>query len=234
MRLLRPAAPVVAVVALLALTACGTGTFSTPGPSGSSTESPSPDASATPTQQQDVEDEGAAAASVVVTAESLAVYAADGRQLFGTLYVGEVEPVIEVLTELLGDPVITTTLAEGGGCDSDRTMYDYGGLLLRSPGFIGTVGPWEVEVTSVLTASGVPISTVGGQQIGATVAAFEAAIDDDVRLFDYAPDAPDAWIGFDILNPEASEYDWVGSFARFDTSGTLAIITTPNLLYADC
>jgi len=235
MRILRPAAPVVAALALLALTACGIGGFPTPAPSGSSTASPSADESptpeATPTQQQDVDDEGdAAAAGVVVTGESLAVYAADGLQLFGTLYTGEVEPVTDVLTELLGDPVVTTTLAEGSGCDADQTMYDYGGLLVRSPGFIGTVGPWEVVVTAALTASGVPISTVGGQQIGATRAAFEAAIGDEVVTGEFPPSA---WLGFDIQNPEAAEFDWVGSLARFD-SGTLVSFNTPFLLYADC
>jgi hypothetical protein len=234
MRIRRSTVPAVAGVVLLALTACGTGATPTPAPSGLSTESSSPAGSATPeatpTQQQDIDDEGdTPAAGVVVTSESLAVYAADGRQLFGTLYVGEVEPVIEVLTELLGDPVVTTTVAEGSGCDSDQTMYDYGGLLLRSPGFIGTVGPWEVEVTSALTASGVPISTVGGQQIGATRAAFEAAVGDEVLAFEYAPTG---WFGFDILNPEAPEFDWVGSLARFD--GTLVSFNTPYLIYADC
>ena len=114
MRILRPAASAVAALALLALTACGAGGLPTPQPSGPSTVAPSPadpaTPSATPTQQQDVDDEDdIRAAGVVVTSESVAVYAADGLQLFGTLYAGEVEPMIEVLTELLGDPVITTT-----------------------------------------------------------------------------------------------------------------------------
>ncbi|WP_309711755.1 hypothetical protein [Pseudolysinimonas sp.] len=235
MRILRPAALVVASIALVALTACGAGGTPNPGPSGSSTATPAADESATPsataTHQPDADDEGdIPAAGVVVTGESLAVYAADGLQLFGTLYVGDVEAVIEVLTELLGDPVVTTTVAESTGCDSDQTMYDYGGLLVRSPGFIGAVGPWEVEVTSAATASGVPISTVGGQQVGATRAAFEAAIGDEVHVFDYAPSA---WLGFDILNPEAPEFDWVGSLARFD-SGTLVGFNTPYLIFADC
>lgn len=233
MRILRSAAPTVAVIALLALTGCGAGGF--PAPAESSTESPSPVESATPeatpTHPQDVDDEGdTPAAGVVVTSESLTVYAADGLQLFGTLYTGEVGPVVEVLTGLLGDPVVTSTTAEGTGCDSDQTMYDYGGLVVRSPGFIGTVGPWEVEVTSASTASGVPISTVGGQQIGATLAAFESAVGDEVNLFDFAPST---WFGFDTLNPEASEFDWVGSLARFD-SGTLVGFNTPYLLFADC
>lgn len=235
MRILRPAVIVVATFALLALTACGTGGLPTPAPSGSSTASPAPDDSATPeaspTQQQDVDDDGdTPAAGVVVTSESLAVYAADGLQLFGTLYAGEAGPVTEVLTDLLGEPVITTTEAEGTGCDSDQTMYDYGGLLVRSPGFIGTVGPWEVVVTAAATASGVPISTVGGQQVGATRAAFEAAVGDEVLMGDYPPSV---WMGFDILNPEASEFDWVGSLARFD-AGTLVGFNAPYLIYADC
>jgi hypothetical protein len=234
MRILRPAAPVVVALALLALTACSTGRLPTPAPSGSSTASPSPADSASPsagpTDQPGADEGDTPAAGVVVTSESLAVYAADGLQLFGTLYTGEVELVIEVLTDLLGEPVITTTTAEGTGCDSDQAMYDYGGLLVRSPGFIGTVGAWEVEVTAAATASGVPISTVGGQQVGAGRAAFEAAVGDEVLMGDYPPSV---WFGFDILNPEAPEFDWVGSLARFD-SGTLVGFNTPYLIYADC
>lgn len=235
MRNIRPAASFVACIALLALTACGAGGGPAPSPTSSSTSSPTPGDAATPgptpTQQQGGDEEGdAVAAGVVVTAESLSVYAADGLQLFGTLYVGDVELAVEVLTELLGDPVVTTTAGVGSGCDSDQTMYDYGGLLLRSPGFIGTQGPWEVEVTSAATVSGIPISTVGGQQIGASLAAFEAAIGDEVLYGEYSPSA---WLGFDIQNPEATEFDWIGSFARFD-SGTLVAFNTPYLIYADC
>lgn len=233
MRTLRPLAPTLAVIALLAVTGCSTGGIATPAPSGSSTASPSPEATpgATGTPHQDADAEGdTSAAAVVVTGESLSVFSAEGLQLFGTLYVGEVETVTAVLTELLGDPVVTTTSAEGTGCDSDQTMYDYGGLLLRAPGFIGTVGPWEVVVTAGETASGVPISTVGGQQIGAPRAAFEAAVGDEVVLGEFAPDA---WVGFDIVNPEVADFEWVGVLARFD-SGTLTQFNVPYLLHADC
>lgn len=234
MRNIRPALPLVAAIALLALAGCGA---PSPVPTPSSSSSDTPGAAATPdptpTQSPGDDAEGdAVAAGVVVTAESLAVYAADGLQLFGTGYDGGVETTVDVLTELLGDPVVTTTAGVGSGCDTDQTMYAYGGLLLRSPGLIGTVGAWEVEVTSAVTAGGVPISTVGGQQIGATLAAFEAAIGDEVVVFgDYSPNA---WFAFDLLNPEAPDYyDWVGSFARFD-SGILVSVNTPSLIHADC
>lgn len=235
MRNLRPTASVVAGVLLLALAGCGAGGIPTPSSSGSSTASPSPDGSTTPaptpTEPEIVDDEGvAAAAGVVVTGESLAVYAVDGAQLFGTLYVGDVEPVIEILTELLGAPTVTTTLGLGSGCDADQTTYDYGGLRVRSPGFVGSVGSWEVEVTAAATAGGVPISTVGGQQIGAARAAFEAAIGDEVLIGDYPPTA---WLGFDIVNPEVAEYDWIGSIARFD-SGTLVQVNVPYFIHSDC
>ena len=45
--------------------------------------------------------------------------------------------------------------------------------------------------------------------------------------------SPSAWLGFDILNPEAPEYDWAGTLARFD-SGTLVGSNTPYLIAADC
>jgi hypothetical protein len=238
MRIFRPAASVVAAVALLALTACGAGGAPTPPESGSSTASSGPAESATPEATPTGPDDGeagangdaAAAAGVVVTGESVAVYAADGRQLFGTLYVGDVQPVTEVLTELLGEPVVTTSAAEGSGCDTDQTMYDYGGLLVRSPGFVGTVGPWEVEVIAASTTSGVPISTVGGQQVGTSRDAFEAAIGDEVLVGEFPPSV---WFGFEIVNPEDPEFDWVGSLARFD-SGALVQFNAPYLIYADC
>ena len=231
MRKIRPAHAAVACLALLVLTACGAG-GPAPAPTATPTASPAPDvapsSTPSPTGQQEAD---AIAAGVVVTAESLSVYAADGLQLFGTLYVGDVVMTVEVLTELLGDPVVTTTAGVGSGCDSDQTMYDYGGLLLRSPGLIGTVGAWEVEVTSAATAGGVPISTVGGQQIGASLAAFEAAIGDEVLYGEYSVNV---WMGFDIQNPEAPDYyDWVGSFARFESS-TLVAFNTPYLIFADC
>lgn len=228
----------VSVALMLALTGCGTGGIPAPTESGSSSTSPSPDGSVTPgptptpTQRPDVgDDEGApAAAGVVVTGDSLAVYAVDGSRLFGTLYVGDVGSVTEVLSELLGDPAVTTTSAEGSGCDADQTMYDYGGLVLRSPGFVGSVGAWEVEVTAAASASGVPISTVGGQQIGATRAGFEAAIGDEVFLGEFPPSS---WFGYDIVNPEIEEFEWIGAVARFD-SGTLVQVNVPYLIYADC
>jgi hypothetical protein len=231
MRILRSAVPLVACFALLALTACGAGDPAA-APTATSTASPAPDGGPSPTASPTQHEGGAIAAGVVVTAATLSVFAADGRQLFGTGYDGEVETTVDALTGLLGDPVVTTTAGVGSGCDTDQTMYDYGGLLLRSPGLIGTVGAWEAEVTGAATAGGVPVSTVGGQQIGATLAAFEAAIGDEVVVFgDYSPNA---WFAFDLLNPEAPDYyDWVGTFARFD-SGILVGFNTPSLIHADC
>lgn len=230
MRLRRTALPVV-VVTLLALTACGTGAPPTPAPSSTPSASPAaPDS--TPTQQQDVDDEAAdaEAASVVVTAESLQVFDTDGVAIFGTLYVGDPSSLVGQLGLILGDAVVTTTSGTGSGCDTDQIMYDFGGLLIRSPGHVGTTGDWEVEVSGALTASGLPISTVGGMQVGSTRAAFESAVGDEVLIGEYPPSH---WYGFDVVNAEVGEYDHVGTLARFD-SDVLVQFNAPHFIYSDC
>lgn len=231
MRILRPAVPVAALV-LLVLTACGSGGSPAPSPTGtaSSPVTPGP----TPTQQQDVDDDDAEvdaeAASVVVTAASIQVFDTDGVAIFGTLYLDDPASLVEQLGLILGAPVISTTEGMNTGCDADQTMYDFGGLLIRSPGHIGTAGDWEVEVTAALTSSGLPISTVGGVQVGTPRSAFEAAVGDEVLVGDYEGSQ---WYGLDVVNPEVDEYEHVGTLARFE-GGVLAQLNAPHLLYADC
>jgi hypothetical protein len=223
MRTFRIVAPL-ALAGLFALTACG------PGSPAPAPTTPSASAAPVDTETPGADDEAdAAAASVVVTAESLQVFDTDGVAVFGTLYLDDPASLATQLGLLLGAPTVTSTTGVGSGCDSDQTTYDYGGLLIRTPGYIGSSAPWEVEVTAATTASGLPISTVGGVQIGTEVAAFEAALGDEVLLGDVG----NPWYGFDILNPEASEFDHVGTLAQFH-AGALTQFNTPYLLYADC
>ena len=230
MRISRTAFPVVAL-ARLALTACGSGGSPAPAPSTTSSGGPVTPGP-TPTQQQDVDDDevDAEPAVVVVTAESLQVFDTDGVAIFGTLYLDDPASLVGQLGSIIGDPVVTTTAGTGSGCDTDQVMYDFGGLLIRSPGLIGTAGDWEVEVSAAVTASGLPISTVAGQQIGASRTAFEAAVGDEVLLGEYPTSH---WYGFDIVNPEVDEYEHVGTHAIFD-AGVLVHLNTPHLLHADC
>lgn len=225
-----PIVPVaLAAIALLALTACGPGT---PAPSGSpsGTAGGSPTATPTSTSAPEEEPVEAQAAMIVVTGESLSIFGVDGRTLLGTLYVGDPGDQMDQFAILLGAPTITTTAGTGSGCDTDQTMYDFGGLLIRSPGHIGTAGDWQVEVTAAATSGGVAITTVGGIQVGASEATFASAVGDEVLIGDYPPSQ---WYGFHVVNPEVDEYEHVGAFARFD-SGVLAQISAPQLLYADC
>ena len=221
-----PMVPVaLAAIALLTLTACGPGA---PTPSGTAGGSPT----GTPTSTSVPEEEPAdtQAALVVVTGESINIYAADGGTLMGTFYVGAVDDLMDEFAILLGTPAVTTTAGTGSGCDTDQTMYDFGGLLIRSPGHIGTAGDWQVEVTAAATAGGVAITTVAGVQVGASEATFTSAIGDEVLIGDYPPSQ---WYGFHVVNPEVDEFEHVGAFARFD-SGVLAQVNAPQLLYADC
>jgi hypothetical protein len=234
MRTLRTAAPVAALV-LLALTACGTGGADgspAPVPPGTTSPSATPDATTAPDpgspQQEPVEE--VVPASVVVTAVSVAVFGSDGSTLALAGYDTAIPAVVATLTAQLGAPVVSETDAQGTGCDTDQVIYDFGGLLLRAPGQIGTTGAWEAEVTAAATAGGVAISTVGGQQIGAPRVAFEAAVGDEVLIGEYPPSH---WYGFDILNPEVPDSDHVGTLARFDAD-VLVQLNAPHLVYADC
>ena len=233
MRTLRSAAPV-AVLALLALTACGSGSpggSPAPVPTSSASPSATPDSTAAPVAPSTPEPvEPVVPASVVVTAVSVAVFGSDGSTLALASYDTALTAVVPSLAAQLGDPLVTQTEAQGGGCDADQTMYDFGGLLLRAPGEIGTAGAWEAEVTAAATSGGVAISTVGGQQVGASRADFEAAVGDEILLGEYSTSH---WYGFDIVNPEVSDYERIGTHALFDAD-VLVGLTTPHLLYADC
>src|SRR5690606_4011619 len=115
------------------------------------------------------------ATSVVIDAHLVAAYAADGTRLAAVGY-DESDHVgaASRLSVALGlDPVVSNTGAIGTGCDADQTMYDFGGFLLRSPGYVGSIGPLEVEVDGATTTNGIPIVTVGGARIGMTRAEFD-------------------------------------------------------------
>lgn len=226
MKSFRVALPAI-VFTLLALTACGGPSAPSPAPSDSASPEP---ASPTPTPTPTDGEVDAEAAAVVVTASSLQVFDTDGVAIFGTVYLDDPASLVAQLGSLIGAPTVTSTTGTNSGCDSDQTMYDFGGLLIRTPGFIGATGDWEAEITAAVTGSGLPISTIGGMQVGASRAAFEAAIGDEVLTGDY-PDSQ--YFGFDILNPADPEFDYVGSLARFD-GGVLAQLNMPHLIYADC
>lgn len=222
------AAAPAAVLLLFALTACGGGS-----------PVPSPHAgSATPVPTTSPSDDGAGgggetdaeAALVVVTGESIQVFDTDGVAIFGTLYLDDPASLASQLGSLIGTPTVTSTAGQGTGCDSDQTMYDFGGLLIRSPGLIGATGDWEVEVDAPTTASGLPISSIGRVGVGTDTATFVAEVGDEVLLGD--PGAS-AWWGFDVQNPEADEYEQIGVLASFD-DGVLSQLRAPYYFYADC
>jgi hypothetical protein len=201
---------------LLALTAC-VPSDPTPRPTGTSSSSATPEesdsASPTPTG------EASNAATVVVTASAISVFGTDGSTLASVTYVMDAAAVATALADALGaDPEVSTSEAYSDSCPS-RTLYDFGGLTIGSPGGIGSAGfvgsgdRYDAYVSAPTTAGGVTIATVAGQQVGSTRAAFEAALGDEILLEQYIPNVA---FGFDILNPEAGPYDYVGVQAWFD------------------
>jgi hypothetical protein len=173
---------------------------------------------------------------MVVTASTISIFGTDGSTLVSADYDMDAAAVAALIAEALGaDPVISSTASVGSGCDSDQTMYDFGGLLLRSPGLVGVTGAYEAVVSAPATTSGVVLETVGGQRVGASEAVFLAAVGETVLLGEYAqPGYPSgASYGFDIINPEVSEYEQVGAYAQV-VGGALESFNAPYYLYADC
>lgn len=205
----------------------------TPAPTSTPTATPTPTPTPTPTETPIVDPVPVVlATTVVVNSHLVAAYAADGTQLAAVTY-DEVDHAAAAarLTTALGlEPDVTTTGAIGTGCDADQTIYDFGGFLLRSPGYVGSIGPIEVEVDGAATTNGVPIVSLGGAQIGMTRADFETTVGIVTDLGSY--DRRN-WVGFDRLNPEAAEHDAIGSLARFD-DGILAQWNAPLYFYGDC
>ena len=224
-------AAAVAAALVLALTGCAGTPTPTPSGSSSSSVSPTPGTSSTPTPEEE-DEEAVTAAVVVVTASTLSVFGTDGSTLVSTDYEADAAAVGAALTAALGeDPVVSETDASGGGCDSDLVTYDFGGLVIQSPGSIGSTGAYEAQLFGPSTRGGVPIETVAGQRIGAPFADFSAAVGDEVILADYGSGTVN--VGYDQINPGADEYEEEGAFAFF-TSGVLTEIYLPHRYWSDC
>jgi hypothetical protein len=225
MRILRPAVPIVAVVALFALAACGP---SAPTPSPTATgpsESPTPTPTSTPSSSAAPGEIEVTAAVVVMTASTLSVFGTDGSTLASVNYEMDAAAAVAEIAEALDeDPVVTPIPGEVGGPCPPATSYEFGGLQLRSPSSLGAVGSYEAIVTAATTSSGIGVETIAGQQIGAAQPAFQGAIGEFLVLYD-----DPSRLGFDILNPEAGPYDRIGAYAEF-SGGTLVYLAAPNRL----
>lgn len=223
---LRRFAPVLAGTMLLALAGCAPGSGGpAPTPTGTATASPAPTGAPTPTA--DPGGAEATAAVVVVTASTVSVYGTDGFPLAIVTYEVDAADAAAVLAEALDDePTVAGIPAVGdqpGPCPA-ATGYDFGGLLLRSPGSLGSGSALEAIVTASTTSTGVPIETVAGQRVGASHPTFQAAIGEFMVLYE-----TDTRLGFDILNPEAHEWDRIGAYAEF-SGGALVFVSAPAQL----
>lgn len=228
-------ATTLALPLLLLLAACGGATptpTETAGPFPSevpvATGTPTPAPTTTPEPPADDVD---APAQVVVDSAHVSVLRADGTVIAASDFDHDAAAAAAVLGPALRANAVVTSAGEQGSCETPQTQYDFGGLALRSPGLIGTVGGLEVEVTAAATATGIPIVTRGGLRIGDSMATATSAIGSG--LVDLGTYDSSAWIGFDRINPGSDEYDAVGTIARFD-SGVLVVYYTRHFWYADC
>jgi hypothetical protein len=207
---------------LFALAACASPAATpTPTTSGTST-TPTPGATEPTPLPEEVE---VTAAVVVVTATTTSVLGTDGSTLASVDYTMDGAAAAALIAEALDAEPVETVIPEiGGGPCPEARSYDFGGLVLRSPGSLWTQSSIEVIVTTAATVGGVEIETLGGQQIGATQPAFQAAVGDFMVLYDTA-----TVLGFDIVNPDADPYSRVGAYAEF-VGGELDYLAAPNIL----
>jgi hypothetical protein len=225
MRILRPT--IAAGIVLLALTACAP---SAPGPTPAAPTTPGASTTPTPTPtpetpQPEEEEVVVTAAVVVVTASTTSVFGTDGSTLASVDYEMDAEDAVEELAEALdAEPEVSPIPGESDGPCPPATSYDFGGLVLRSPGSLWAAGSIEIIVTAAATSEGVGIETVAGQRIGASRSAFRTAVGESMVLYEDRNR-----IGFDVLNPEAHEWDRIGVYAEF-SGGELDYLATPNRL----
>ena len=212
-------ATVIAGVFLLGLTGCVPTT-----PTSSSSSTPTP--TSTPTASPAEPDEAVVTAAVVVmTASTLSVFGTDGSTLASVNYeTDELVAVPQIAAALDEEPLVTPIPEIGGGPCPGATSYVFGGLELRWPGSLGSAGSFEAIVTAATTSGGVGIETLAGQQIGAGQAAFEASIGEFMVL-----DEDPARLGFDVVDPEAGEYERIGAYAEF-SGGSLTFLAAPHHL----
>lgn len=217
---------VVAGALLLGVSGCAP-TTPTPTPATSPSATPTPTStSASPTPVAGEVD--VTAAVVVVTATTTSVFGTDGSTLASVNYDMDGAAAAAEIADALGaEPAVATIAAVGesdGPCPA-ATSYDFGGLLFRSPGSLGSSGAIEVIVTAATTTGGIGIETIAAQRIGAGRAAFEAAVGEFMPLYE----PPHTELGIDIVNPEADEWSRIGVYASF-SGGSLAYLAAPHRL----
>lgn len=222
----------VALALLVALTGCAPGA-ATPTPTSTPTgsASPTPAASSTPTPDAGETAAPVTAAVVVVTASTFSVFGSDGSTMLAVDYEADAAAVAARLAEVLDvAPTMSTSPFATEACPL-RTFYDFGGLLLGtpqglgSPATLGMPGAYDVVVTAD-AVNGIPIETVAGQRVGATLSAFAAAIGDEATIAERGSGSD---LGFDLVDPAADPYDQVGTYAVFD-GGVLTTFFTPAVL----
>jgi hypothetical protein len=207
---------------LLGIAGCAP-TTPAPTPTGSSSASPTP--TSTSSAETPVPEAEVTAAVVVVTATTTSVFGTDGSTLASVTYemdgVAAAARIAEALDE---EPVVTPIPGDVESPCPPATSYDFGGLQLRSPGSLWAAGTFEVIVTTTTTSSGIGIETIAGQRIGAPQPAFQAAVGEFMVLYEDGNR-----LGFDIVNPEAHEWDRIGAYAEF-SGGALSYLAAPNRL----
>jgi hypothetical protein len=219
-------ASLIAVLSVLALSACFTGTpVATPTVSPSPTTTPEPAA----TQVAPAPVLVSSAANVVISATGVTIFDDQVLTLASIPYTMNAATAADLITTaLVEDPVVTTV--EGSGCVRPGSQYTWGGLILLSAGDI-TMAPgaiFTVSATGETTSGGVALETTNGWHVGVPVANVIAAL----------PGAPmdDGGSGFvriELEHASGTGGDTAGVLA-VGQDGTITSIHSPVYIFGDC
>ncbi len=218
-------ASLIAVLSVLALSACFPGT---PAPTLTPVAPPSESAAPAP----DVTEAAPApvvAANVVISATSVTVFDAGVNTLVSVPFTTDGVTAANQLTAALGETPTVAAIA-GSGCRRAGSEFKWGGLTLISAGAI-TMAPgavFSVVTDGATTGSGINIETTNGWHVGVPVADVIAALPGAVM-----DDNGAGWIRIALENSGGAGPDVTGVLA-VSKDGPIINISSPVYIFGDC
>lgn len=221
-------ASLIAVLSVLALSACFPGTpVATPTIAASPTATAAPEPAATTVAPAPVL--VSTAANVVISATGITVFDDQVLTLASIPFTMNAVTAANLLTAALVETPVVTTIA-GTTCRRAGSEYKWGGLTLVSAGAI-TMAPgaiYSVFTDGATTANGVDVETTNGWHVGVPVANVIAAL----------PSAPmdDNGAGFvriELEHASGTGGDTAGVLAG-GKDGTVINISSPVYTFGDC
>lgn len=222
-------ASLIAVLSVLALSACFTGTPT-------ATPTVPPTAAASPSETVAPEPEATeeaplqvAAANVVISATGVTVFDSDVLTLASIPYTMNAITAANLLTESLGETPVITEIAQTN-CRRAGSEYAWGDLVLVTAGTI-TMAPgaiFTVSATGATTGGGVVVETTNGWHVGVPVANVIAALP-GVPMDDNGA----GWVRIELEHASGTGFDSAGVLA-VGQDGTITGIHSPVYTFGDC